>query len=88
MKKKGFTLVEVIISLVLIVLIGTISVISLRKDKTDTEKKSKEEFETAGEIFIEEAISNKTYKSYETIEEDINTGTTEKKQFLVYHLNL
>ena len=79
MKKKGFTLVEVIISLVLIVLIGTISVISLRKDKTDTEKKSKEEFETAGEIFIEEAISNKTYKSYETIEEDINTGTTETK---------
>lgn len=79
MKKKGFTLVEIIISLVLIILIGTISIISLKKDNDEVITKSKEVLQNAGEIFIEEAISDKTYKSYNTIEEDIDTGTKETK---------
>lgn len=46
MKKKGFTLVEIIISLVLIVLIGTISIISLSNNdsnKTENEQNIEEE---------------------------------------------
>ena len=43
MYKKGFTLIEIIISLVLIVLIGTISVISLSKENKTEEENSIEE---------------------------------------------
>ena len=39
--KKGFTIIEIIISLTLIVLIGTISIIYLNKDKNSKEKNIK-----------------------------------------------
>lgn len=64
MKKKGFTLVEVIISLVLIILIGTITIVSLKKDDTDTTDKSKEELETAVDIVGSKLESSSSLKSF------------------------
>ena len=79
MKKKGFTLVEIIICLVLIVLISTITIIIFQKKTPNKEKKSKQELENAGEVYIEEAVSNKTYKSYEITEDNPEAGTLETK---------
>lgn len=64
MKKKGFTLVEIIISLVLIILIGTITIVSLKKDDTDTTDKSKEELETAVDIVGSKLESSSSLKSF------------------------
>ena len=71
MKKKGFTLVEVIISLVLIILISTITIVSLKKDDTDTTDKSKEELETAVDIVGSKLESSSSLKSFVESSDDL-----------------
>lgn len=64
MKKKGFTLVEIIICLVLIVLIGTISIIYLRKNKIDKTEKAKKELENAISVISDKLSTTNSLKKY------------------------
>lgn len=76
MKKKGFTLVEVIISLVLIILIGTITIVSLKKDDTDTTNKSKEELETAVDVTADKLKNHNSLKQFVAAESDGDISET------------
>lgn len=64
MKKKGFTLIEIIISLVLLILIGTITIISLRKNEDDDQEKYKEDVKNAVHIIGSKLESDGTLNSF------------------------
>ncbi len=64
MKKKGFTLIEIIISLVLLILIGTITIISLRKNEDDDQEKYKEDVKNAVHVIESKLESDGTLNSF------------------------
>ena len=74
MKKKGFTLVEIIISLVLIILIGTITIINLRKNEENNDNKPQEELNTAVDVTADKLKSDDSLKQF--IASETDDGTT------------
>lgn len=88
MKKKGFTLVEIIISLVLIILIGTISIINFKKNENKTEEKLKKEIKNAVQVIESKLASSGNLNSFtDTDSGHIDNDVTEfyclKKETLI-----
>lgn len=75
--KKGFTLVEIILCLVLIALVSAISVISILKKDNNIDEEDKQEFENAVNIISEVLETKDVLKSYvETKQEEDKTTIT------------
>jgi len=70
MKKRGFTLIEIIISLVLIVSIGLITIISLNNKTEKDAEKDKKELETAVDVVSEKLRSDNSLREFVISEDD------------------
>ena len=94
--KKGFTLVELIISISLILIVGVIGIsFYLKKDNSKEENKEKEKVKDSLNVFYQNNISNPEYKSYKSktgetyscirFETLLNDGLVNKDDFKNYN---